>query len=27
VVVDFNDGPAWVVTALDQSNDPRLRSR
>lgn len=27
VVVDFNDSPAWVVTALDQSNDPRLRSR
>ena len=24
VVVDFNDEPAWVVTALDQASDPRL---
>jgi hypothetical protein len=23
VVVDFNDTPGWVVTALDQGNDPR----
>jgi hypothetical protein len=26
VVVDFNDKPGWVVTALDQDNDPRLSS-
>lgn len=25
VVVDFNDEPAWVVTALDQASDPRLQ--
>jgi hypothetical protein len=25
VVVDFNDSPAWVVTATVQSNDPRER--
>jgi hypothetical protein len=25
VVVDFNDEPAWVVTALVQDNDPRLK--
>jgi hypothetical protein len=25
VVVDFNDTPAWIVTALDQDNDPRLK--
>lgn len=25
VVVDFNDEPAWVVTALDQRSDPRLQ--
>jgi hypothetical protein len=25
VVVDFNDQPAWVVTALVQDNDPRVR--
>jgi hypothetical protein len=24
VVVDFDDEPGWVVTALDQENDPRL---
>lgn len=23
VVVDFNDDPAWIVTALVQINDPR----
>jgi hypothetical protein len=23
VVVDFNHTPGWVVTALDQGNDPR----
>jgi hypothetical protein len=23
VIVDFNDTPGWVVTALDQENDPR----
>jgi len=27
VVVDFNSEPAWVVTALDQQTDPRLRRR
>jgi len=27
VVVDFNDAPAWVVTATVQSNDPRERRR
>jgi hypothetical protein len=27
VVVDFNVEPAWIVTALDQENDPRLRQR
>lgn len=26
VVVEFSDKPAWVVTALDQENDPRLGS-
>lgn len=25
VVVDFNEVPGWVVTALDQGNDPRLK--
>lgn len=25
VVVDFNDVPAWVVTAVVQKGDPRLR--
>lgn len=25
VVVDFNDTPGWVVTALDQGNDPRSK--
>ena len=25
VVVDFNEIPGWVVTALDQANDPRLK--
>jgi len=23
VVVDFNDSPGWVITTLDQDNDPR----
>jgi hypothetical protein len=27
VVLDFNDDPAWVVTALVQRSDPRLRPR
>ena len=27
VVVDFNDEPAWIVTALQQDNDPRLERR
>ena len=27
VVVDFNDEPGWIVTALDQDNDPRLSQR
>jgi hypothetical protein len=27
VVVDFNDQPAWVVTAFVQERDPRLRRR
>ena len=27
VVVDFQDEPAWVVTAFDQENDPRLDLR
>ena len=26
VVVDFNDVPGWVVTALNQGNDPRPKS-
>lgn len=26
VVVEFNDEPAWVVTAFDQENDPRLET-
>ena len=25
VVVDFSERPGWVVTALDQGNDPRLK--
>jgi hypothetical protein len=25
VIVDFNDDPGWVVTALDQERDPRLK--
>jgi hypothetical protein len=25
VVVDFSERPAWVVTALQQNNDPRHR--
>ena len=25
IVVDFNDSPAWVVTATVQNNDPRER--
>ncbi len=27
VIVDFNEQPAWIVTALQQDNDPRLESR
>lgn len=27
VVVDFNEAPAWVVTATVQSNDPRDSSK
>lgn len=27
VVVDFNAEPGWVVTAVVQRNDPRLRKR
>jgi hypothetical protein len=27
VVVDFNDEPAWIVTAFVQDNDPRLQQR
>jgi hypothetical protein len=27
VVVDFHDKPGWVVTALDQESDPRLKHR
>ena len=27
VVVDFNEEPAWIVTALDQESDPRLSKR
>lgn len=27
VVVDFGSEPAWVVTAFDQRNDPRMESR
>lgn len=27
VVVDFNEDPGWIVTALHQENDPRLRRR
>jgi hypothetical protein len=27
VVVDFNEQPGWVVTEVDQWNDPRLRKR
>lgn len=27
VVVDFADEPAWIVTAFDQRDDPRLESR
>jgi hypothetical protein len=27
VVVDFNDVPAWIVTAFVQERDPRLRQR
>ncbi|MGH2954921.1 MAG: hypothetical protein ACRDK9_13085 [Solirubrobacterales bacterium] len=26
VVVDFNETPAWIVTAAVQDNDPRRRS-
>jgi hypothetical protein len=27
VVVDFNEDPAWVVTAFVEDQDPRLRRR
>lgn len=27
VVVDFNDVPAWIVTAFVQERDPRLKQR
>ena len=27
VVVDFNDVPAWIVTAFVQERDPRLKPR
>ena len=27
VIVDFNDVPAWIVTAFVQEQDPRLRQR
>jgi hypothetical protein len=27
VVVDFNDAPAWIVTAFVQDSDPRLEQR
>jgi hypothetical protein len=27
VVVDFNDVPAWIVTAFVHQRDPRLRQR
>ena len=27
VIVDFNGSPAWVVTALTEDSDPRLRGR